>query len=102
MSKIRLALKITSDTRKTNHWVKGTGNGKIAFAAKVFDEGSKYGIDNGRISKLDIRQDNKIIVNFNRGWDVEPQMPEHRAIYEAITAKLNCLAPAHNLETAGG
>ena len=43
------------------------------FWAKVFDEGSEFGIEGGRISKLMIKVDGKITLNYDRGWDVEPE-----------------------------
>ena len=43
------------------------------YWAKVYDEGSEWGINEGRISKLMIKQDSKIVCNYDRGWDVEPK-----------------------------
>ena len=37
-----------------------------------FDEGSEWGIDGGRISKLMLKRDGKIVYNYDRGLDVEP------------------------------
>ena len=48
------------------------GSSIIHFCIKVFEERSQYGIDQGRISKLTLKRDDKIIANFDRGWDVEP------------------------------
>lgn len=61
-------------------WKEGTigipfkdGGNKIAhYWAKVYDEGSEFGIDEGRISKLTIKIDGKTVVNYDRGWDIEP------------------------------
>ena len=39
---------------------------------KAYDEGSVYGIDEGRISKLRITIDGETVVNYDRGWDIEP------------------------------
>ena len=39
---------------------------------KQWDEGSQYGIDGGRISKLMIKRDGEIVCNYDRGWDIEP------------------------------
>ena len=43
-------------------------------SGKVFMIGSEFGIDNGPISKLHIRlkDTNKLICNYDRGWDVKP------------------------------
>ena len=37
------------------------------------EEGSEWGIDEGRISKLEIRINGKITANYDRGWDIEPE-----------------------------
>lgn len=49
------------------------GKTNYHYWAKVYDEGSEWGINEGRISKLMIKQDSKIVCNYDRGWDVEPK-----------------------------
>ena len=52
-----------------------TGNGETKIAhwwAKVYDEGSEYGINEGRISKLMIKIDGETTLCYERGWDIEP------------------------------
>jgi hypothetical protein len=75
--------------------VKGIINGNITFSAKVFDKGSVFGINGHRISKLDIRKDNHIFVNYDRGWDVKPICPEHREICESVMKILHGLDMIH-------
>lgn len=43
--------------------------------AKVYSEGSEYGINNGRVSKLYVKEwCGFCVANYDRGyWDVEPQ-----------------------------
>lgn len=61
-------------------WTTGRFNfvktdGKIAilyYWVKHFEEPSEFGINNGRISKLSIKLDGKVIVHYDRGWDVRP------------------------------
>ena len=49
------------------------GSSKIAhYWVKAYEEGSAYGINEGRISKLRITIDGETVVNYDRGWDVEP------------------------------
>ncbi len=43
------------------------------YWVKYFDEGSEFGIDGGRISKLSIKIDGKITCCYDRGWDEEPE-----------------------------
>ena len=42
---------------------------------KVYETGSEYGIEKGRISKLNIREIGKTmdLANYDRGWDTVPQ-----------------------------
>ena len=96
MSEDKHLIRITSDMRKATGWVSGTVDGNITFEAKVFDNPSVFGIDDGRISKLSIRNANEEFVNYDRGWDIEPSMPEHRKIYEAVVSTLNDLDMVHN------
>lgn len=42
------------------------------FWVKHFEEGSHWGIDGGRISKLMIKREGEIVCNYDRGWDVKP------------------------------
>ena len=42
-----------------------------------YDEPSEtYGINGGRISKLMIKIDGKIVCNYDRGWDIHPTCKE--------------------------
>ena len=45
------------------------------FWIKRFDEGSEFGIEGGRISKLTIKNERtgKEVVNYDRGWDIQPK-----------------------------
>ncbi|AOZ95939.1 DUF7678 domain-containing protein [Butyrivibrio hungatei] len=46
---------------------------KIAhYWVKSYDEGSKFGINGGRISKLMIKIDGQTVVSYDSGWDIEP------------------------------
>ena len=61
-------------------WHEGTigipmqdGGYKIAhYWVKSFDEGSEWGINGGRISKLMLKRSGKIVCNYDRGWDIDP------------------------------
>lgn len=53
-------------------WKDGTENGYY-WQIKVFEKGSEFGIDGGKISKLFIRDsDRNVLANYDRGWDIEP------------------------------
>lgn len=57
-------------------WSKGSikiEGTEVQYWVKHFDEGSEFGIDGGRISKLECSVDGKIIMNYDRGWEMEPE-----------------------------
>lgn len=59
------------------------------FSIKKFDEGSQYGINGGKISKLFIQESNKnILACYDRGWDIKPHA-EAKEILEKILEAYN-------------
>jgi len=48
----------------------------VHYWAKIFDEGSVYGIKEGRISKLMLKQKGEIVYNYDRGLEIPPQTIE--------------------------
>ena len=44
----------------------------VTFSVKHFEEPSEFGIDEGCISKLELRVKGKIVADYDRGWDIEP------------------------------
>lgn len=48
----------------------------IEYCCKHFEEPSKFGIEGGRISKLMLRQNGRVVYNYDRGLDIEPQTAE--------------------------
>jgi hypothetical protein len=72
---------------KGNNWTSGTV-GILNFEAKLFDEPSKYGINNGRVSKLHISYpSSQCILNYDRGWDIEPE-PQYLLDYFKVMVLL--------------
>jgi len=69
---------------------------RFVFQAKVYDEGSSYGINGGRTSKLWIASKNGAqlneIANYDRGWDHKPA-PHHKHIVDAMVALLEMQDP---------
>lgn len=60
-------------------------NGSIFhYWIKQWDEGSKFGIEGGRISKLTIKRDGVAVVNYDRGWDKKPSDPDVQLAMEII------------------
>ena len=70
-------LNIYPTNEKDDIWLSGDVdiNGKgYHFNAKVYQEPSEYGINGGKVSKLCIGDDEKCILNYDRGWDILDKM----------------------------
>lgn len=78
-------------------WKEGTigipktdgGYRAVRYWIKVYGEGSVYGIDNGKISKLMLKMNGEVLANYDRGWDIEPTTEE-------ATMALAILLKEHN------
>ena len=46
------------------------------YWVKHYEEPSEYGIDAGRSSKLAIKIGEKLVCNYDRGWDIRPTCDE--------------------------
>jgi len=78
----------------TKMWTQGQiaaleSNTIYTYWAKVFDEGSEHGINEGRISKLTIRKqgETRDLYNFDRGLDLPPANEEVETVLNTILAK---------------
>lgn len=47
-------------------------NVSCCYWVKKFEEGSSWGINNGKISKLEIKIDETTVCKYERGWDIKP------------------------------
>ena len=70
------------------NWTNGT-IGEFRFSIKHFEEGSIYGINEGKISKLWIAKNGKTAVNYDRGWDIEPTDEDVIDLYNALLNEYN-------------
>ena len=61
-------------------------NSVFHYWMKQYDEGSQYGINGGRISKLTLKRNGETVCNYDRGWDIEPA-DENTATALAILIK---------------
>ena len=74
-------------------WKEGSikANGEIFhYWIKQYEEASRYGINGGRISKLMLKRDGKIVSNYDRGWDIEPTDENARLATEILIHTENC------------
>lgn len=69
-------------------WTSGKIDG-FDFQVKHFDEGSEFGIDGGRISKLWIAKDGIEHANYDRGWDKRPADPGAKKVYNELLKRYN-------------
>jgi len=65
------------------------GGSTINYWVKSFEEGSQFGIENGRISKLMLKRDGKVIANYDRCWDTMPIDSEAEAALALLMTKYN-------------
>lgn len=69
--------------------ITGLKGGKITIFIKHYDEASKWGINGGRISKLEMKRNGETIANYDRGWDIEVDETDQDAMaayYIALNA----------------
>lgn len=62
---------------------------KCHYWVKHFEEGSEFGINGGRISKLMIKIDGKTTCNYDRGGDIEPEDEPTRLAYMILLENYN-------------
>lgn len=51
---------------------------------KVFEEGSEWGIDGGKVSKLMLKRNGAVVANYDRGWDIKPSDPDTQLAMEIL------------------
>lgn len=90
MKDLRTMLKVERQNSSTG-WESGTANHngrRYTFSAKVYEEGSDYGINGGRISKLLVKDSTgKEVVVYERGWDVHPTDDDAKTVLDMILRK---------------
>ena len=73
-------------------WHEGTiriGGTTYKFCVKVYDEPSEYGINEGRISKAEIRRNSKTVYHYERGLDTPPADKETELALARLLKKYN-------------
>lgn len=66
-----------------DNWVNGTV-GEYKFQAKLFNTGSSFGIDDGRVSKLCIWDEDGSIVDYDRSWGIKPSTPKEITYFKSV------------------
>ena len=69
-------------------------NGEVFhYWMKQYDKGSEWGIDGGRVSKLMLKRDGKIVCNYDRGWDVKPAEISKQRLRKGLLLVVRKVAP---------
>jgi hypothetical protein len=86
--------KLTGTFDSSTNWINGT-IGEYNFTAKHFDEVSDFGINGGRVSKLEVWKGkynfNNVLFNYDRGWDQEPETDELKNVLAELLKHLESL-----------
>ena len=70
-------------------WLLGTIDG-LSFQAKVCDDPSVFGIDNGRVIKLVVTyEDGSEVIAYERGWETYPGTSEDEDLLDALVTFLD-------------
>ena len=51
---------------------------------KVYEGPSEFGINGGKVSKLMLKRNGKIVCNYDSGWDVKPADPDTELAVELL------------------
>lgn len=75
-------------------WEKGSLliNGKVLkyWVKHYSDPSEAFGIEGGRISKMDVRLDgDAVLLRYDRGWDIEPETEEAQLAYMYLLNRYN-------------
>lgn len=84
-----LKLKKGPDMYPNTNWVVGTYEYRTVlykFNAKIYSEPSVYGIKEGRVSKLWVRneQNNKVVFHYERGYDIGDESQTERGMLKDL------------------
>ncbi|SDZ96528.1 hypothetical protein SAMN02745687_01245 [Lachnospiraceae bacterium NK3A20] len=76
-----------------NGWEQGSLliNGTVVkYWVKHYDEPSEaYGLEGGCISKMELRIDGRVTLNYDCAWDIEPDDEISQLAYELLLKKYN-------------
>jgi len=69
-------------------WVKGNIQG-YNYCLKAYEQPSEMGINGGKISKMEIWENGDLLVNYDRGWDLQPDTKKLARIDNKFVAKVD-------------
>ena len=75
--------------RTDTNWRNWKEDGYDISMLSFKEKSEEYGIEGGKISKLQIRKHKgEVLCNYDRGWDIEPK-DEVKELYDKIIKKYN-------------
>jgi hypothetical protein len=79
---------VNKNEEETIMWAQDKQDG-FDYCLKYYDVGSIYGINEGRVSKMEIRKGGKLLANYDRGWEpgLEPTSSEVVTVMEKLLEK---------------
>ena len=73
--------------RQFSGFIRTPDGTKVSYAVKHYDMNSDYGIDGGKISKLEMRVEGTIVALYDRGWVKYPD-ENNKAVMDAYLVLL--------------
>lgn len=68
-------------------WEKGEYN-RYKYVGEIYREPSGFGINEGRISKLWVKDEkDNLVVNYDRGWDIIPTTEDEFEVIDYLLHK---------------
>lgn len=61
----------------------------VKYDVKHFEECSDWGIDGGKVSKLECKANGETLFRYDRGWDIEPHTDFGYKVYAIMMAAFN-------------
>lgn len=62
----------------------------VSYQVKCYEMPSEdYGIEGGRISKMQLKAGGRTTLNYDRGWDIEPEDEASQLAYAILLHRYN-------------
>ena len=73
-------------------WKEGNlkvNNSVFHYWMKVYEEGSQFGINGGKVSKMMLKRNGEIVCSYDRGWETEPADADTKLALETLLSENN-------------
>ena len=90
---LTIKIRVPRQRPEGSGWQEGAlrvpNGGIYHYWVKAYEQGSEYGIEGGRISKLTLQRKEQTVCNYDRGWDVKPVDDETEIALEVLLQQYN-------------